>query len=153
MDSFYRFLGEKPGGLHKISVCGRSPQREIGWRSLCFVLWLFICLFIIFFIYCLFVCLLFIYFYRAVCWVMHQLCGLVLLEGGKGVAISMELFGGFGGLALALLILFSSVLDAGCDEKLAFIFNLLLLLCIPVYTKVYFLCINQCIDLVCKLVY
>ena len=58
-----------------------------------------------FFIYCLFVCLLFIYFYRAVCWVMHQLCGLVLLEGGKGVAISMELFGGFGGLALAYFVL------------------------------------------------
>ena len=36
------------------------------------------------FTYCLFVCLLFIYFKGAVCWVIHQSCGLVSLEKGVG---------------------------------------------------------------------
>ena len=53
-DSFHRFSGEKPGELHKILVCGGSPQGKIGWRSLCFALCLCIYLFIIcFFIACL----------------------------------------------------------------------------------------------------
>ena len=53
-DNFHRFFGEKPGGLHEISVCGRSPHSEIGWRSLCFALCLFICFF---FVYLLVVCM------------------------------------------------------------------------------------------------
>ena len=85
-ESFYRFPGEKPGGLHEVLVCGGSPHNEIGWRSLCFslVFCVFIYFFIICFFYCLFVCLLFIYFYGAVCWVMYQLCDLALLEGVWG---------------------------------------------------------------------
>ena len=43
-NSFHRFLSEKPGGLHEILVCGGSPPGEIGWRSLRFALYLFICL-------------------------------------------------------------------------------------------------------------
>ena len=50
-------------------------------------------------------------------------------------------------------ILFFCGFDTACDEKLAFIFNLLLLLFMPIYNKVQFLYINQCIDLVCKSVY
>ena len=44
MDSFHRFEkpGKKPGGLHKILACRGSPHKEIGWRSLYFVLCLFI---------------------------------------------------------------------------------------------------------------
>ena len=58
-DSFHRFSGEKPGELHKILVCGGSPQGKIGWKSLCFALCLCIYLFIIcFFIACLYVCFL-----------------------------------------------------------------------------------------------
>ena len=58
-DIFRRFLGEKPGGLHEILVCGGSPHGEIGWRSLSFSLILFIYLFIIFlFLTCLCVCFL-----------------------------------------------------------------------------------------------
>ena len=59
-------------------------------------------------IYCLFVCLPFIYFKGAVCWVMHQLCGLALLDrrgDGVEVAISVEFWGGFGGLAPAYFVL------------------------------------------------
>ena len=53
------------------------------------------------------------------------------------------------------IILLSCGFDARCDVKLASIFNLLLLLFIAVYikVKVKFLCINQCIDLVCKSAY
>ena len=55
-DSFHRFSGEKPGELHKILICGGSPQGKIGWRSLCFALCLCVYLFIIcFFIACLYV--------------------------------------------------------------------------------------------------
>ena len=43
-DSFHRISGEHPGGLHEILVFRESPHGEIGWRSLCFVLCLFICL-------------------------------------------------------------------------------------------------------------
>ena len=58
-DSFHRLSGEKPGELDKILVCGGSPHGEIGWRSLCFTLCLFIYLFIIcLFIACLYVCFL-----------------------------------------------------------------------------------------------
>ena len=58
-DSFHRFSAEKPGELHEILVCGGSPHGEIGWRSLCFRLCLFICLFITcLFITCLYVCFL-----------------------------------------------------------------------------------------------
>ena len=39
MDSFHRFSGEKPDGLHQILVCGESPHGEIGWRRFCFVRW------------------------------------------------------------------------------------------------------------------
>ena len=31
---FRRFLGEKPGGLHKILVCGGSPHGEIGYGEI-----------------------------------------------------------------------------------------------------------------------
>ena len=68
-------------------------------------IYLFVCYL---FIYCLFVFLLFIYFKGAICWTMHQILGLAPLErslGGGGVAISVELCGGFGGLALAYLVL------------------------------------------------
>ena len=59
-DSFQGILGEKAGGLHEISVCGETPHGEIGWRSLCFALCLFIYVFIIcLFIACLCVCFLF----------------------------------------------------------------------------------------------
>ena len=58
-DSFHRFSGEKPGGLHEVLVYRGSPQGEIKWRSLCFALCLFIYLFIIYlFIACLYVCFL-----------------------------------------------------------------------------------------------
>ena len=69
-DSFHRFSGEHPGGLHKISIVlptisARGNWMEklvfcaIGWRSLCFALYLFV---YYLFIHCLFVCLLFNYF-------------------------------------------------------------------------------------------
>ena len=45
-NSLHRFSGEISGGLHEILVCGESPHGEIGWRSLCFALPLFIFLFI-----------------------------------------------------------------------------------------------------------
>ena len=70
-ECFHIFSGKKSGGLRKISVSGGSPHRKIGWRSSCFAL-------------CLFIYLLFVYLKGAVCWVMHQLCGLALLEGGGG---------------------------------------------------------------------
>ena len=58
-DSFRRFSGEKPGGLHEILVCRGSPHGEIELRSLCFALCLFIYLFVIcLFIACLYVCFL-----------------------------------------------------------------------------------------------
>ena len=64
---------------------------------------LYICLlFVYLFIVCLFVCLLFIYFKGAVCWVMHKLYGLAPL---RGMAISVELRGGFYGLALTYFVL------------------------------------------------
>ena len=74
-DSFQRFLSEKPGGLHEVLVCGRSLHREIGWRSLYFVVSLFIYLLII----CLFIaglCVCFLITLR------EQLCGLVPWGGG-----------------------------------------------------------------------
>ena len=49
-----------------------------------------------FFIYCLFVCLRFNYFKGAVCYFMHQLCGLAPRELGEGGGIFLC----FGGLAL-----------------------------------------------------
>ena len=79
VDSFHIFLSKTPGGLNKISIFVGSLHGEIGWRSLCFAL----CLFVYYlFIFWKCVCLLFIYFKGAVCWVMHQCCGLVLW--GKG---------------------------------------------------------------------
>ena len=99
-ECFHIFSGKKPGALHKISVSGGSPRRKIVWRSFCFALCFFIC----FFIYCLFLCLLFVYFKGAVCWVMHQLCGLEPLEG-VGVAISVEFCGGFGGFTVTYCVL------------------------------------------------
>ena len=61
-----------------------------------------ICLFIV----CLCVCFLSI-FQGASCWVMYQLCGLALLEGGGGgfVAISVEFCGGFSELALDYFVI------------------------------------------------
>ena len=53
-DSFYRFSGEKPGELLEILVCRGSPHGEIGWKSLCFALYLFICLL---FVYLLLICI------------------------------------------------------------------------------------------------
>ena len=50
-------------------------------------------------------------------------------------------------------VLFPCGFDGKFNESFAFIFNLLLLPFIPIYTKIQFLCINQCIDLVCKSVY
>ena len=41
-DSFSRFSGELPGTLRELSVCRESPRLEIEWKSLCFVLCLFI---------------------------------------------------------------------------------------------------------------
>ena len=87
-DSFQRFLSEKPGELHEVLVCGRSLHREIGWRSLYFVLSLFIYLLIIcLFIACLCVCFLIT--------LREELFGLVPWGGGG------KLFLCFGGLALA----------------------------------------------------
>ena len=75
--SFRRFSGEKLGGLHEVLVCGGSPHREIRWRSLYFVLSLFIYLLIIcLFIACLCVCFLVT--------LREQLCGLAPWGGGEG---------------------------------------------------------------------
>ena len=53
------WVSEKPGGLHEILVCRGSPCGEIGLRSLCFALCLFIYLLVIcLFIVCLDVCFL-----------------------------------------------------------------------------------------------
>ena len=70
---------------------------------------------------------------------MFQLCGLALLEEGENG-------GGGGGLFLwslvavlvgsLYIVLLSSGFDTRCYVKLAFIFNLLLLLFIPIYVKV-----------------
>ena len=47
-----------------------------------------LCLFYYLFIHCLFVCLLFNFFKGAVCWFMHQLCGLAPLGfGGGGISV------------------------------------------------------------------
>ena len=51
-----------------------------------------------------------------------------------GVAISMEFCGGFGRLFLDYFVICG--FDARCYVKLAFIFNLLLLLFIPICIKV-----------------
>ena len=86
-DSFRRFSGGKPGWLHKVLVCGGSPHGEIGWRSLYFVLSLFIYFFFIcLFIACLCVCFLIT--------LREQLCGLAPW-GGAGLFLC------FGELALA----------------------------------------------------
>ena len=81
------------------------PQGEIGWRSLYFVLSLYIYLFLIcLFIACLCICFLIT--------LREQLCGLAP----------------WGAISVFWPNLFSCGFDAGCDEKLAFFFNLLLLL-------------------------
>ena len=54
VDSFHRFLGEIPGGLHEILVCGGSPHGEIVFCVVSIYLFIYYL-----FIYCLFVCLLF----------------------------------------------------------------------------------------------
>ena len=91
---FHRFLSEKPGGLHEILVCWRYPHGEMrreAWvekLAFCAVfIYLFICLLCV---YLLLVCsLLFNYFKEAVCWLMHQLCGLApwSLEGYLSVLV------------------------------------------------------------------
>ena len=62
---------------------------------------------------------------------MYQLCGLTLLE--EGVDISMEFCGGFWWVSSGLFCYPVGLMQ---DVKLAFISNLLLLLFIPIYTKV-----------------
>ena len=66
---------------------------------------------------------------------MDQLCGLALLEGGMGCGC---LWGNYVAdlVGYLWLILFSYGFDAGCNEKFAFIFNLLLLLFVPIYIKI-----------------
>ena len=98
-DSFHRFSGEKPGGLHKISVCGRSPYGEIEWRSLCFTLFLFFYLFII----CLFIVFLCVCFFFTLRELFIGSC--INVWGGGGGGISVKLCGGFGGLVLAYFVL------------------------------------------------
>ena len=93
VDGFHRFSVEKPGWLHKISVCRGSSHGEIRWRILRFALPLFICLlFAYLFIVCLFMCLFFVYFKRAVCWVKHKLCGLTPFgKWGRAIIVSSPL--------------------------------------------------------------
>ena len=56
VDSFHRFLGEIPGGLHEILVCGGSPHGEIVFCAVSIYSFI-ICLFIV----CLCVCFLIIF--------------------------------------------------------------------------------------------
>ena len=130
---FPQFLGEKPKGLHKISVCGGSPHGEIGCRGLCFAQCLFICL--------LFVCLLFVCVFAFYLLIQSCLLGHASIRGERTGEGGMGRKGDGGWLFLCscvvvFIILFSCGFDAGCDEKLAFIFNLLLLLLIAIYIKV-----------------
>ena len=150
-DSFHRFSSEHPRGCTKSrQFCRRSLHGEIGWRSLCFALYLFICLFIIcLFIACLCVCFLIIFKRLVVASCINYVVQR-FWKGRKWLFLWSFVAVLVGQLWIILL---SCGFDARCDVKLAFIFNLLLLLFIPIYTKVQFLCINQCIDLVCKLVY
>ena len=93
----------------------------------------FVCLFIYLFIYLfiiyLLIYLLFIYFKAAVYKVMHQFCGWVPLGG----AISIKLCSNFSEIALVHFALLRGF-AAGCDEQLAFFFNLLLSLFISIKT-------------------
>ena len=67
-------------GLRRISAQGNCMEKLVFFTC---VLCVYLFFYYLFF-YCLFVCLLFIYFYGAACWVMHQSCDLVLLEGVWG---------------------------------------------------------------------
>ena len=93
--------------------------------------YLFTYLFIYLFIIYLLIYLLFIYFKAAVYKVMHQFCGWVPLGG----AISIKLCSNFSEIALAHFAVLRGF-AAGCDEQLAFFFNLLLSLFISIKTVV-----------------
>ena len=130
------FWVENPGGCRK----SRFPE-DLRMGKLDGETFVLRCVY--FFVYLLFVCLLFIYFKGAVCWVMHESCGLAPLEGGGrwGWLFMWSFVAVL--LGLLRLIVFSCGFDAGRYEKLAFTFNLLLLLPILIYIIVkYGLCVK-----------
>ena len=76
------FWVKNPGGCTKSRFAEDLRTGKLdGEACVLQFVYFFICLL---FVYYLYVCLLFTYFYRAVCWVMHQLRCLALLEGGIG---------------------------------------------------------------------
>ena len=97
-------------------VCSELSRSEFGSRRFCFVLCLFVCLFILY----LFMSLLFVCFNGTVCQGMCLLC----VWARWREAISVNLFRSFNEIAPGQFVY--SGFAAGCDKQLAFLFYLLL---------------------------